>query len=171
MINPNRIADYMKPLEYRFNKYKEFTEDVLPLTKYDDAYIVVRQYGKDHGEIYVNVEDPKYTETRFSYHYYVINSESQVVGRFDVCGSVEHCGITYHIIEEFQNRGIGQAALGYIVDRIFERGANRITILAVNERSVAIALKVGVVQKSKRVFEMRQVDYQRLHEERNKTIK
>lgn len=30
MINPNSITDNMKPLEYRFNKNKEFIEDIYP---------------------------------------------------------------------------------------------------------------------------------------------
>ena len=34
MINPNNIVDNMKPFEYRFNKNKEFIENVLPFTKY-----------------------------------------------------------------------------------------------------------------------------------------
>jgi RimJ/RimL family protein N-acetyltransferase len=166
MINPNNIVDNMKPFEYRFNKNKEFIEDVLPFTKYNEQYIIVRQYGKNHGYIY-DIEDD--ISPTLHYHYYIINNDSQVVGRFDVCGRIENCGFTYHIIEEFQNRGIGQTALSFIVDKIFKQGVNRIVILAVNERSAAIALKIGFSQKSKRVFEMWQLDYQHLNES-HKTI-
>lgn len=155
----------MKPYEYRFNKNKEFMEDILPLTKYNEQYIIVRQYGKGHGYIY-DVEDD--TNPTLHYHYYIINSESQVIGRFDVCGNIESCGFTYHIIEEYQNRGIGQTALSFIVNKIFEQGVNKIIILVVNERSAAIAMKIGFSQKSKRVFEMWQLDYQHLSES-NKT--
>ena len=167
MINPNNITDNMSPWEYRFNKNKEFIEDILPLTKYDEQFVIVRQCGKDHGYIYEGEDD---TNPMIDYHYYIINSESQVIGRFDVCGHMESCGFTYHIIEEFQNRGIGQIALGFIVNKIFEQGVNKIIILAVNERSAAIAMKIGFSQKSKRVFEMWQLDYQHLSAS-NKTMR
>lgn len=160
MINPNNITDNMKPYEYRFSKNKEFIEDTLPLTKYNEQYIIVRQCGKDHGYIY-DVEEN--TNPTIHYHYYIINSESQVIGRFDVCGDVESCGFTYHIIEAFQNKGIGQTALSFIVNKIFTQGIGRIVILAVNGRSAAIALKTGFTQKSQKVFEMTQLDYQQLN--------
>jgi len=167
MINPNNITDNMKPLEYRFNKSKKFIEDILPLTKYNEQYIIVRQYGKDHGYIY-DIENN--TNPTVHYHYYIINSESQVIGRFDVHGELDSCGFTYHIIEEFQNRGIGQTALSFIVNKIFEQGVNKIIILAVNERSAAIATKIGFKQKSKKVFEMWKLDYQQLNSN-NKIIR
>ncbi len=166
MIDPNNIVDDMKPIEFRFKKNKEFVEDVLPLTKYNEQYIIVRQYGKDHGYIY-DIED--YTNSILHYHYYIINSKFQVIGRFDIHGDIKSCGFTYHIIEEFQNRGIGQTALNFIINKIFEQGINKIVILAVNERSTDIALKTGFSQKSKRVFEMRNLDYQQLNSN-NKTI-
>lgn len=161
MIDINNITDNMKPFEFRFNKNIDYTEDVLPLTKCDESYIILRQYGKDHGYIYDDGDDIKPT---ISYHYYIVNSDFNVIGRFDVYGSVESCGFTYHIIEEYQNRGIGQIALNFIVGKIFEQGVNRIVILAVNERSAAIAMKAGFSQKSKRAFEMCQLDYQKLRE-------
>lgn len=166
MIEPNNIVDNMKPYEFRFNKNKKFIEDILPLTKFNEQYIIVRQDGKDHEHIY-EIEDS--TNSTLDYHYYIINSKSQVVGRFDVCGDMESCGFTYHIIEEFQNRGIGQTTLCFIVNNIFEQGVNRIIILAVNERSAAIALKMGFIQKSERIFELRSLDYQQLNSN-NKTI-
>lgn len=166
MIEPNNIIDNMKPFEFRFNKNKEFIEDFLPLTKYNEQYIIVRQYGKDHGNVY-NIEDS--TNGTLNYHYYIINSKSQVIGRFDVNGDMKSCGFTYHIIEEFQNRGIGQTSLRFIVNNIFEQGVNKIIIIAINERSAAIALKMGFIQKSERVFELRSLDYQQLNSN-NKTI-
>lgn len=152
MINPNNIIDNMEPFEFRFNKNKEFIEDILPYTKYNEQYIIVRQYGI------------KYDEQSFiHYHYYIINNDSRVIGRFDVFGDLESCGITYHIIEKFQNRGIGQTALNFIVNQTFKLGVNRIILLAVNERSSAIALKTGFTQKSEHIFEMLQLDYQLLN--------
>jgi len=165
MLKPNNIIDNMMPLEFRFNKNKEFIEDFLPLTKYNEQYIIIRQYGKNHGYIY-DIEDD--TNQTIHYHYYIINSNFQVIGRFDISGDSESCGFTYHIIEEFQNRGIGQTALSFIVNKIFEQGINKIRILAINERSAAIALKIGFTQKSAKVFELERLDYQKLNS--NNTI-
>lgn len=148
----------MKPIEFRFKKNREFSEAILPATKYGEEYIVLRQRREDElfdidGELHANGK----------VYYYIIGDESQVIGRFGVSGDLNWCGITYHIVPEFQNRGIGQTALRFVVDEIFANGVERIIVLAVNDRSVAIASKVGFTQKSKRVFELKQLDYQQLN--------
>lgn len=157
MIEPDKVIDNMMPALFRFNKYGEFSEDILPATKLGEEYIIVRQSGKEKKYI---VDDE--LETYRNDHYYIINDESQVIGRFDVGGNMDLCGITYHIVEEFQNRGIGQVALMFVVDDIFSRGVGKIRILAEKKRSIAIASKVGFTQKSERLYEMKSTDYQQL---------
>ncbi len=149
MIEPAKIVDNMKPVEERFKKNKEFSEDILPVTKYDEQYIVIRQ------------RDDR-SQTSSTIHYYITDNNFQIIGRFDASGDLEECGITYHIVEEFQNRGIGQAALGFVTNELFELGVRKVMILAVNERSCAIASKIGFKQKSRIFFEMSQLDYQQL---------
>ncbi len=145
MIDPSKITDTMKPPEFRFNKHGEFLEFILPLTKYQEQYLLLKQ--KD------NKQD--------SVHYYIINTDSTVIGRFDVGGSENVRGITYHIVEDFQNRGIGQITLQTVVEDIFSQNIDRINILAVNERSAAIAMKAGFVQKHNRHYILNFLDYQK----------
>lgn len=155
MIDPTKIVDNMNPPEYRFKKCKEFSEAVLPATKYGEEYTVVRQIDESQEFI---IDDERVISERS--HYYILSDDFRVIGRFDVHGDLETTGITYHIVEEFQNRGIGQTALKFVVDRIFEKGVNRIVILAVNDRSAAIASKAGFTKRTQRTFEMRLIDYQ-----------
>ncbi len=145
MIDPTKITDGMKPPEYRFNKYGEFLDFILPLTKNQEQYLLLKQQDKKQDCI----------------HYYILSTDSKVIGRFDIGGSEKERGITYHIVEEFQNRGIGQMVLKTVVDDLFSQNIERINILAVNERSVAIATKIGFVQKNKYQYVLSFIDYQK----------
>lgn len=155
MIDSTKIVDNMNPPEYRFKKHEGFSEAVLPVTKYGEEYTVIRQ--SDESQEFI-IDDKRVISE--SSHYYILSDDFRVIGRFDVHGDLETTGITYHIVEEFQNRGIGQVALKYVVDRIFEKGVNRIVILAVNDRSAAIASKAGFTKWTKRAYEMKLIDYQ-----------
>lgn len=145
MIDPTKITDSMKPPEYRFNKYGEFLEFILPLTKHQEQYLLLKQQNKKQDCI----------------HYYILSTDSKVIGRFDIGGSEKERGITYHIVEEFQNRGIGQMVLKTVVDDLFSQNIARINILAVNERSIAIATKIGFTQKNKYQYVLSFIDYQK----------
>ncbi len=56
MIDAKKVIDTMQPLEYRFRKWGTFSEFVLPLTKYNEQYFLLKQF------------DEKYS----SLHYYII---------------------------------------------------------------------------------------------------
>ena len=90
-------------------------------------------------------------------HYYIVDNGEKVIGRFDIGYDLEDktAGITYHLIEQFQNRGIGQTALKSVVDDIFNGlPVGRIIILPINDRSVAIAVKSGFQKRAERVFQL-----------------
>lgn len=95
-------------------------------------------------------------------HYYVVDNGTTVIGRFDISWYELNYGITYHIVDEFQNRGIGQTALKFVVDELFNKySAVRIRILAVNDRSRNIALKSGFRQKTEKLYELSFTEFQR----------
>lgn len=149
MLDRTKIIDNMNPLEFRFNKNNDFIEFLLPLTKYKEQYLLVKQKDKKYNSI----------------HYYIISSSRyQVIGRFDISDYLENeiCGITYHIIDEFQNRGIGQTVLGVVVNDIFSHQVNLIRILPINEKSAHIAEKIGFTPRSKRIYELNSLDYQEI---------
>lgn len=145
MIDSSKIIDNMEPIEFRFQKKKEFTKFILPLTKYNEQYFLAKQW------------DEKYS----ALHYYIISDGFLVIGRFDVGGDLESMGVTYHIIDEFQNRGIGQMVLGVVVNDIFSHNVGRIIILPINERSASIALKTGFTPRTERIYELKLLDYQK----------
>lgn len=146
MLNKIKIIDNMNPPNFQFNKNNDFIEFLLPLTKYKEQYLMVKQKDKKYNSI----------------HYYIISSGYQVIGRFDISDNLENetCGITYHIIDEFQNRGIGQTVLGVVVNDIFSHQVNLIKILPINEKSAHIAEKNGFTPRSKRIYELNSLDYQ-----------
>ena len=133
MFHCSDIIDHMDPYEFRFDRKKEFVESALPLTKCNEQYFVARQH------------DWKYE----CIHYYIIHEYSHVIGRFDVGTDLENCGITYHIVSKFQNRGIGQITLGVVVDDLFAQGFSNIRIIPINEKSAHIASKCGFVSQGK----------------------
>lgn len=153
MIDVSKIVDKMEPVQYRFKKYKEIVEEGYFLTKYDEKYLLLKQ------------QDDKW----HSIHYYIVNYDSQVIGRFDVSNSdLESCGIMYHLIPKYQNRGIGQLVLELVVDDLFKNNVQKILIAAVNERSASIALKNGFVPKVKRVYELELDNYQKMQSDSKK---
>ena len=145
IIDSSKIMDNMKTYEFRFQKKQNFSEYILPLTKNNEQYLLIKQKDNQYNFI----------------HYYIIANRTQVIGRFDIGVNTKSCGITYHIIEEFQNRGIGQTVLGFVVEDIFNNhNVDRIIILPINERSVAIASKIGFTPKSQGAYELKSLDYQ-----------
>lgn len=147
MLNTSKISDNMEPREFRFNKNKTFIKYTLPLTKYNEQYHLAKQYNQKYNAI----------------HYYIINNEFRVIGRFDISGNLKRYGITYHIIDEFQNRGIGQTVLRFVVDDIFSNNIEKIIILPINERSAWIASKIGFIPRTKRIYELNLLDYQKFN--------
>ena len=155
MFDPSKIIDTMGPIEYRFRKYCEFTEFILPLTKLNEQYYLIKQIDKKYNSI----------------HYYIITTESLVIGRFDASFLNLDCsGLTYRIVEEYQNRGIGQVALGTIINDLFGQNVNKIWINAINGRSAAIALKNGFTFVSKTLYELKLLDYNKNKEKQQKQI-
>ncbi len=45
---------------------------------------------------------------------YIIDDGTKVIGRFDIGYDLSTTGITYHIIDKFQNKGIGQTVLRFM---------------------------------------------------------
>ena len=77
----------------------------------------------------------------------------------------------FNVLDEFQNRGIGQTALKSIVDDIFNGlVVGRIIILPINERSRAIATKNGFQRKlgSQRIFQLNRERWVELQKGMNK---
>lgn len=160
MIDAKKVIDTMHPLEFRFRKWGTFSEFILPLMKYNEQYLLLKQF------------DEKYS----SLHYYIItlsNCLYEVVGRFDVSRDCsDRCGITYHILNPFQNRGIGQMALHFVVDDLFSENIDRIILWPTNERSCYIAQKNGFKKRegNRGIYELSVMDYQALQSNSKKII-
>ncbi len=87
------------------------------------------------------------------------------MGRFDVSRNCsDRCGITYHICDQFQNRGIGQMVLRFVVDDLFSENINGVILWPTNERSCHIAQKNGFKkgEGNQGVYELSLMDYQEL---------
>lgn len=152
-IDISRIIDDMKPFEFRIQKDQDFSVHILPLTKRNEQYLLIKQMDKKHND---------------SLHYYIIDNGIQVVGRFDIGYDLSFAGITYHITDEFQNKGIGQITLSFVVDNLFEEyKVEKIIILPINDRSRNIALKNGFSKRTERIYELSIVEYQRLKSREN----
>lgn len=146
-IDISRITDNMKPPKFRIQKWQDFSVHTLPLTKNNEQYLMIEQVDKQQSD---------------TMHYYVVDNGTTVIGRFDISWYELNYGITYHIVDEFQNRGIGQTALKFVVDELFNKySAVRIRILAVNDRSRNIALKSGFRQKTEKLYELSFTEFQR----------
>lgn len=146
-IDISRITDNMKPPKFRIQKWQDFSAHTLPLTKNNEQYLMIEQVDKRQSD---------------TMHYYVVDNGTTVIGRFDIGWYELNYGITYHIVDEFQNRGIGQTALKFVVDELFNKySAVRICILAVNDRSRSIALKSGFRQKTEKLYELSSTEFQR----------
>lgn len=146
-IDISRITDNMKPPKFRIQKWQDFSAHTLPLTKNNEQYLMIEQVDKQQSD---------------TMHYYVVDNGTTVIGRFDISWYELNYGITYHIVDEFQNRGIGQTALKFVVDELFNKySAVRIRILAVNDRSRNIALKSGFRQKTEKLYELSFTEFQR----------
>ena len=146
-INPNMIVDNMEPWEFRFKKNVECSELYLPLTPNNEQYLLLKQ-------------SPDGWDT----HYYVLNGSFLVIGRFDCCVKLkqQNCGISYHIIDEYQNRGIGQTVLSAVVQDLFDNyGVERLIVRPTsnNVRSVSIASKAGFVHMKGMIWELKSEDY------------
>lgn len=150
LIDLSKVVDNMEPYEYRFKNNKKSEVMILPLTKQEEQYLLVKQYTLKTCE----------EENDFlSIKYYIISRE-EVIGRFDVGNSDKKCGITYHIVPSFQNKGIGQLVLKYVVDDLFDTlDIEKIIILPTNDRSRAIASKCGFIKKTDIVYELTSLDY------------
>lgn len=85
-----------------------------------------------------------------------------MIGRFDIGKEIELCGITYHIIDKFQDRGIGQLVLRFVIDDLFSENTDRIRILPTNEKSAYIAQKNGFIKKTSGIYELKALDYQEM---------
>ncbi len=154
-INLSKIIDEMTPFEFRLNKTQNFSAYTLPRTKFNELYSLIKQENSEKDEI----------------HYYIVDNGEKVIGRFDIGYDLEDetAGITYHLIEQFQNRGIGQTALKSIVDDIFNGlPVGRIIILPINDRSVAIAVKSGFQKRTERVFQLNRERWMELQTDMNK---
>ena len=146
-VDITRITDSMKPPEFRIQKLQDFFAYTLPLTKNNEQYLMIEQIDKRQSN---------------TIHYYVIDDGITVIGRFDIGYSELDYGITYHIVDEFQNRGIGQIALKFVVGQLFNKyGATRIRILAINDRSRSIAQKSGFRRKTEKLYELSATEFQR----------
>ena len=155
-IDLSEIIDEMKPIEFRINKAQNFSTSTLPKTKFNEEYFTIKQISEKKEEI----------------HYYIVSDGKRVIGRFDIEYDLEDetAGITYHLIEQFQNRGIGQIALKSVVDDIFNRlPVGRIIILPINDRSRAIAMKSGFLKRSERVFQLNRERWVELQKSMNKS--
>lgn len=155
-IDLSEIIDEMKPIEFRINKAQNFSTSTLPKTKFDEEYFTIKQINEKKEEI----------------HYYIISDGKRVIGRFDIGYDLEDeiAGITYHLIEQFQNRGIGQIALKSVVDDIFNRlPVGRIIILPINVRGRAIAKKSGFLKRPKIGFELNRERWVELQKSMNKS--
>lgn len=109
----------------------------MPVTKNGEQYYLLKRD---------DIEERDY------YSYYIVNEESEVIGRFFAGRYENRGGLTYHILPEYQNRGIGELVLGVIVDDLFNMGYELVRILPTNERSKAIALKNGFVLSPSKVY-------------------
>lgn len=142
-----RVSDNMGPPEFCIQKRQDFSAHTLQPTKNNEQYLMIEQVDKRQSN---------------TIHYYIIGNETTVIGRFDIGYTELDYGITYHIVDEFQNRGIGQTALRFVVDELFNKyNAIRIRILAVNDRSRSIALKSGFRKKTETLYELSSAEYQR----------
>lgn len=150
LIDLSKVVDNMEPYEYRFKNNRESEVMILPLTKYGQQYFLVKQctftsYGEENDFL--------------SIKYYIISGE-EVIGRFDVGSSDKKCGITYHIVPSFQNKGIGQLVLRYVVADLFDTlDIEKIITLPINDRSRAIASKCGFDKKKEKVYELTSLAY------------
>ena len=158
-IDISRITDEMEPYEFRINKNKDFSAYTLK-TKLNELYSLIKQ------------EDIE----KCSIHYYVVSNGIEVVGRFNISYLLKNgsAGIAYHIVDEFQNRGIGQTVLRFVIGDIFKSLTliNRITIVAITERSKAIATKNGFSLKNpstKRIFQLTREQWQELQNDMDKS--
>ena len=157
-IDLSRIIDEMEPIEFRINQTQDFFTYTLPKTKYNEQYFVIKQINEEKEKI----------------HYYIVSDGRKVIGRFDIGYNLDDgtAGITYHLIEQFQNRGIGQNALKSIVDDIFNLlPVSRIIILPINDKSIAIAMKNGFQKRAERVFQLKRERWMELQEDMNKSEK
>ncbi len=149
-IDASKLIDNMKPFEFRLKKDDNFLVHTLPLTKNKEQYLMLEQLDKRQID---------------TLHYYIVNSGTTVIGRFDIGWDESSYGITYHIVDEFQNRGIGQTALKFVVGELFNKyNASRIIIAAINDRSRSIALKSGfhkMDEKTERIYELSSAGFQR----------
>lgn len=130
----------------RFLKNKVYEEIQLSVTKNGEQYYLLKRD---------DIEERDY------YSYYIVNEENEVIGRFFAGRYENRGGITYHILPEYQNRGIGQLVLSVVVDDLFNMGYELVRILAINERSKAIALKNGFVLSTKMVYILPKLDYEK----------
>lgn len=149
-IDGSNLVDNMKPPEFRFNKWNDFSASVLPLTKNNEQYVMLEQLDKRQSN---------------SLHYYIVSGGTTIIGRFDIGWNDLNYSVTYHIVEEFQNRGIGQTALKFVVGELFNKhNAAIIRLAAVNDRSRSIAIKSGFHKRNEqteRIFELSSAEYQR----------
>lgn len=155
IINLSKIIDEMTPFEFRIDKTRNFSAYTLPRTKFNELYSLIKQEIPEENRI----------------HYYIVDKGEKVIGRFDIGYNLEDetAGITYHLIEQFQNRGIGQTALKSIVDDIFNGlPIGRIIILPINDRSVAIAVKSGFQKRAERFFQLNRERWMELQTDMNK---
>lgn len=150
LIDLSKVVDNMQPSEFRFKNNKSSEIRILPLTKYEEQYILIKQIA---FETYEEEND------FLSIKYYIISGE-EVIGRFDIGSSDKRCGISYHIVPSFQNKGIGKMVLSYVVDDLFATlDIEKIIILPINDRSRAIASKCGFIKKADRIYELTSLDY------------
>lgn len=149
----SKIIDDMEPFEFRIKKGQDFSVYTLPLTKMNEQYLLIKQVDKQRNS---------------SVHYYIIDDGTKVIGRFDIGYDLSTAGITYHIIDEFQNKGIGQIVLSFVVDNLFEEyKVERLIILPINDRSKNIALKSGFSKKTERIYELNMSEYLKSKSEEN----
>ncbi len=153
VLELKKVVDKMEPYQHRFKHYMSYHEIPMPVTKNGEQYYLLK-----NDQIIDNL-----------HFYYVINEENQVVGRFSANVFEKNCGLTYHIIPEYQNRGIGQLVLSIMVEDLFTLDVEIIRLHPTNERSAAIAMKNGFVPMHRKVeyYTLTRLDYQNRHKKNN----
>lgn len=144
MLDLNKIEDKMEPREFRFRNGFDYQEIFMPVTKNGEQYYLLKKEYKDN------------------IRYYVVSEDNKVIGRFIVGGDSRKSGLTYHIVPDYQNRGIGQLVLSVIVEDAFSLNIESLILHPTNERSAAIAIKNGFKPMNMRIeyFKLTKLDYQ-----------